>query len=313
TGVEIDCMTDTELRERVKDVSIFARILPEQKLRIVNAFKANGEVVAMTGDGVNDAPALKSSNIGIAMGGRGTDVARETADLVLLDDDFSSIVDAVRLGRRIFDNLRKAMAYILSIHVPIAGMSLVPVLFKGLPVILWPAHIVFLELIIDPTCSIVFEAEQEEMDIMDRPPRPVNEPLFDINYIIISIFQGLGILVAIGLVYWAALYLDKDVGVVRALAFATLIMADIGLTLTNRSWKRTIPETLKTWNSTLSIVICGIVIFLGLILYVPFLRETFHFGILHLDDLAFCFTAAFISILWFEICKLFFRNKSCFT
>ena len=157
--------------QRVRTATIFARTMPEQKLRIVNALKANGEVVAMTGDGVNDAPSLKAAHIGIAMGGRGTDVAREAASLILLDDDFTSIVTAIRLGRRIYDNLRKAMGYILAVHVPIAGLALIPLLF-GLPLVFWPVHIAFLEMVIDPVCSIVFEAEGEETDMMRRPPRP---------------------------------------------------------------------------------------------------------------------------------------------
>ena len=148
----------TSWRRRVRDVTVFARIMPEQKLRIVNALKANGEIVAMTGDGVNDAPSLKSAHIGIAMGGRGTDVAREASSIVLLDDDFGSIVKAVRLGRRIYDNLRKAMAFIFAVHVPIAGLALLP-LSSGLPIILSPIHIAFLEMVIDPVCTLVFEAE----------------------------------------------------------------------------------------------------------------------------------------------------------
>jgi Ca2+-transporting ATPase len=174
TGPELDRLSDAELGHRIKRINIFARVVPEQKLRIVNALKANGEVVAMTGDGVNDAPALKSAHIGIAMGERGTDVAREAADLVLLDDDFSSIVAAVRLGRRMASNLHKTMAYTLAVHVPIAGLSLLPVL-AGWPLILTPVHIVFLELIINPTCSIVFEAEHEET--LRVPPRPPGAPL----------------------------------------------------------------------------------------------------------------------------------------
>src|SRR5512139_2526573 len=170
TGSELDGLSDEALRERVKHVNIFARVVPEQKLRLVEALKANGEIVAMTGDGVNDAPALKSAHIGIAMGGRGTDVARESAAMVLLDDDFSTIVQAVRQGRRILDNLKKAFAYIFSVHVPIAGMSLLPILFKW-PLVLLPVHVVFLELIIDPSCSVVFEAEPEERGVMNRPPR----------------------------------------------------------------------------------------------------------------------------------------------
>jgi Ca2+-transporting ATPase len=190
TGPELNDMDDAELRRRIGSVNVFARVMPEQKLRLVQALKANGEVVAMTGDGVNDAPALKSAHIGIAMGGRGTDVARESASLVLLDDDFSSIVQAIKLGRRIFDNIQKAIAYIFAIHVPIAGMSLLPVLFQW-PLVLLPVHILFLELIIDPACSTIFEAEKPEPDLMRRRPRDQREPLFSRRSIGFSVMQGL--------------------------------------------------------------------------------------------------------------------------
>ncbi len=309
TGKDLDRLSDEELQQRIKDVCIFARVIPEQKLRIVNAFKANGEIVAMTGDGVNDAPALKSSHIGIAMGKRGTDVARESSALVLLDDDFSSIVAAIRLGRRIFNNLRKAMSYILSIHIPIAGMSLIPVLFGKLPIVFYPIHVVLLELIIDPTCSVVFEAEVEEKDIMHRPPRAVDEPLFSFNNLLISILQGVSVLAIITAVYGVAIWIGKNEGEVRALTFTTLIIANLGLILTNRSWTRTIPETLKTKNSALLGVVSGVIIFMGLALYVPFIRNIFHFSILHANDFFICLVTGVVSIIWFEIFKVYARKR----
>ena len=175
TGGELEALSDAELAGRVQTATVFARIMPEQKLRIVNAFKTNGDIVAMTGDGVNDAPSLKAAHIGIAMGGRGTDVAREASSIVLLDDDFGSIVTAIRLGRRIYDNLRKAMGFIFAVHVPIAGLALLPLLV-GLPILFGPMHIAFLEMVIDPVCSLVFEAETEEDDVMRRPSRAPNAP-----------------------------------------------------------------------------------------------------------------------------------------
>ncbi|MGA2959652.1 MAG: cation-translocating P-type ATPase [Thermodesulfobacteriota bacterium] len=303
TGPELEQMDDAELQQRIRSVNIFARVMPEQKLRIVNALKANGEIVAMTGDGVNDAPALKSAHIGIAMGERGTDVAREAAALVLLDDDFSSIVQAVKLGRRIFDNLQKAMAYILAIHVPIAGMSLLPVLLKW-PLVLFPVHIVFLELIIDPACSIVFEAEPEEKDIMNRPPRNPKRPLFNKRMLALSLLQGLSVLGILVVVFYIALYRGRGAMEARTLTFTTLIVANLGLILTNRSWSRTILATFRSPNAALGWIIGGAVTFLGLVLYLPFLRNLFHFNTLHPDDLLLCLFAGLFSILWFEGLKV---------
>lgn len=312
TGSELNSLSDKELKERVKDINIFSRVVPEQKLRIVNAFKANGEIVAMTGDGVNDAPALKSANIGIAMGGHGTDVARESAGLVLTDDDFSSIVAAVKMGRRIFDNLQKAMTYILSVHIPIAGMSILPIFWPKLPLIFWPVHIVFLELIIDPACSVVFEAEDAEKNIMERSPRKLTEPMFGFKRISVSVMQGLGALAIVAAVYFIGIFLKKSIEEVRALTFSTLVFSNLCLILTNRSWTRTIIETLRIKNSALLAVLCGAIGFLLLTLCVPFLQNLFRFAPLHLIDLAICLSAALISIVWFEIFKfilVYRRNK----
>jgi Ca2+-transporting ATPase len=301
-------MSDDELREHIMTANVFARVIPEQKLRLVNAFKANGEIVAMTGDGVNDAPALKSANIGIAMGGRGTDVAREAGDLVLLDDDFSSIVKAIRLGRRIFDNLRKAMAYILAIHVPIAGLSLIPVLFKW-PLLLYPVHVVFLELIIDPACSIAFEAEPEESDVMLRPPRDRKEPLFSRRTVALSLLQGVIVLAVTLAVYKLSLVLGRGDIEARTLTFTTLVIANLGLILTNRNWSSTILGSFRARNIALRWIVLSAVVFLGLVIYVPWLRDLFHFEMLHLVDVLICIGAGVVSVLWFEGVKYFSRKK----
>jgi Ca2+-transporting ATPase len=283
-------------------------VVPEQKLRLVNALKANGEIVSMPGDGVNDAPALKAADIGIAMGSRGTDVAREAGALVLLDDDFSSIVKAVRMGRRIFDNLRKAMAYILAVHVPIAGLSLIPVLF-GWPLVLMPVHVVFLELIIDPACSIVFEAEPEEPDIMTRPPRSRKEPLFSRRTVILSLLQGVAVLAVTLFIYSFALTLGESDLEARSLTFITLVFANLGLILSNRFWSRNIISSLRYRNTALYIIVIGALLLLNLVIFVPALRDLFDFGTMSAADLFICFAAGVVCILWFELVKLLGRPK----
>jgi P-type Ca2+ transporter type 2C len=303
TGPELDSMTDRALQERLKTVNIFSRVVPEQKLRLVNALKENGEIVSMTGDGVNDAPALKSAHIGIAMGGRGTDVARESSALVLLDDDFSSIVQAVKMGRRIFDNIKKAIAYIFAIHVPIAGLSLIPVIFNW-PLILMPVHVVFLELIIDPACSVVYEAENAEADLMNRPPRDAKESIFDRKTLAMSLLQGTSVLIIVLAVFGITLFRGQGELEARALTFTTLIVANLGLILTNRSWTRTIFGSMRSPNPAVWWVSGGAVLFLGIVLYVPFFRDLFRLAKLHPLDLVICLSAGMLSIIWFEGLKL---------
>ena len=304
SGDELDAMSDSDLSVRVRDVNIFARVVPEQKLSLIRALKANGEVVAMTGDGVNDAPALKASDIGVAMGARGTDVAREAAGLVLLDDDFSSIVGAIRMGRRIFDNLRKAMAYIFAIHVPIAGLSLIPVAANW-PLILLPIHIVFMELVIDPACSIVFEAEPGEANVMRRPPRDPKESVFDRKTLGTSILQGLSVLVVSMGAFMVARYLGLGSLESRTMAFTTLTVANIALILTNVSWSRSIIATLRSPNEAMWFVVGAAFVFLGLAIYLPVLSQLFRFHSLGALEVAVSILAGLSSVLWFEAVKAY--------
>lgn len=308
TGPELASMDQTELAEKIKTTNIFARVVPEQKLAIVNALKLNGEVVAMTGDGVNDAPALKSAHIGIAMGERGTDVARESAAIVLLNDDFFSIVAAVRLGRRIFDNLKKAIGYIFSVHMPIAGLALFPILF-GLPLVLLPAHIAFLELIIDPACSTVFEAEPEEKNIMSRPPRALQERMFGRKSLALSLLQGTSMLAGVIVVFLYALYMGKGEVEARTLTFATLVISNLTLIVANLSWSQSIIKTLYSENKALRYVLVGALLGLLLVLYVPALRSLFRFSLLHGDDLLIVFIVGTLSIVWLRLLKSRIRDN----
>jgi len=308
TGDEIEHLDDSELARSARTVGIFARIMPEQKLRIVQALKADGEIVAMTGDGVNDAPSLKAAHIGVAMGGRGTDVAREASSIVLLDDDFGSIVTAIRLGRRIYDNVRKAMGFIFAVHVPIAGLALLPLLF-GLPIIFGPIHIAFLEMVIDPVCSLVFEAETDEEDVMRRKPRIPDAPLFSWPLIGWSVFQGGLTFGLVGAIFLIALYRGMPEDEARALTFFSLVLSIVSLILVNRSYSTSLVAAFRRPNPALAWILLTVTVILGLSLLWPTASALFRFGPLHADDLAVTIAAGIVVLIVLETLKHLWRMR----
>jgi Ca2+-transporting ATPase len=307
-GAALDALDDAALAEAAAATQVFARVRPEQKLRLVRALQARGEIVGMTGDGVNDAPALKAADIGIAMGRRGTDVAREAAALVLLEDDFTSIVGTVRLGRRIYENIRNAMRYLLAVHVPLAGMSLVPLAF-GWPLFVYPVHVVFLEFVIDPACSIVFEAERSDRHVMDRPPRPRGERLFTRASVALGILLGLGVFAATALVFGMLLAGGAAEGEARAASFATLVLGNVALILANRSPHATMAETLARGNRALWIVVAVALAALVGTIYLPPAAAVFRFAPPDAATLTAACAAGFASVLWYDAWKLLHRRK----
>lgn len=309
TGEDISAMDAMALAQAVRRIHVFARIRPEQKLRLVSAYQADGEIVAMTGDGVNDAPALKAAHIGVAMGKRGTDVAREASSLVLLEDDFGSIVLAVRLGRRIYENIRNAMRYVLAVHVPIAGMSFLPLAY-GWPVFLFPVHIVFLEFVIDPACTIVFEAEESDEGIMQRPPRNRREPLFNGQMLGVSLLLGASLLVTVCLASWWAIGNGFHHDEVRSLGFAAIVLGNLAMIHATRSRDRTLLEALRRANPALWWITAGTLAALALTIYVRPVADIFRFAPLPAGHLAVAAVAGIAGVLWYECYKVL-RPRAC--
>ncbi|GGI26466.1 ATPase [Pedobacter mendelii] len=309
-GDELMKLSDSELQNQVKETQIFTRMFPEAKLRIINALKANGEVVAMTGDGVNDGPALKAANIGIAMGKKGTEIAKQAASLILPEDDLSKMIEAVAMGRKIYANLKKAIQYIISIHIPIILCVFIPLAFGWrYPNLFSPIHIIFLELIMGPTCSIIYENEPMEKNAMSRKPRLPADTFFNINELSLSIMQGICIALAALLIYRYAIACSFNESVVRTMTFTVLVVSNIFLTLVNRSFFYSILETIKYKNNLVPIII-AITIFLTLaMIYITPLSLFFGFFHLNSVQLLLCFMAGFISVIWLEGLKFFIRSK----
>lgn len=302
TGADIADLTDAELAVAARSVSVFARMVPECKLSLVRALQVDGEVVGMTGDGVNDAPALRASDIGIAMGARGTDVAREAADLVIVDDDFTSIVQGIRQGRGIFANLRKALTYIISVHVPIYGIALIPVFVADWPLVLLPIEVVLLELIIDPACTIVFEGEPVSDSVMEERPRPVNAPMFGWQEFVVALSQGLVLFAMVLAVYLGSMAAGMSDPSVRSMTFVTLVVGNIALILVNRSRHVSALRALLTRRNPALLAIMALAAgLLILLIGVPPVRDALDLGALTVLQWALAIGAGVASIAWFEI------------
>jgi len=309
-GEALNDLSDKELGKAVKEVNIFTRMFPEAKLRVIEALKANGEVVAMTGDGVNDGPALKSAHIGIAMGKKGTEIAKEASSIIITDDDLAKMVDAVAMGRRIYSNLKKAIQYIISIHIPIILTVFIPLALGWLyPNIFTPVHVIFLELIMGPTCSIIYENEPIEKNSMLQKPRPFSSTFFNMRELATSIIQGLAITIGTLAVYQYAVQQGSSENITRTMVFLTLVAANVFLTLVNRSFFYSVITTSGYKNNLVSIIILVTIGLMALLLFVTPLSNLFKFERLGVVELLISIATGFVSVIWFEAVKFFKRKR----
>lgn len=305
TGEDLMKLSDEELKAKVMQTNIFTRMFPDAKLRIINALKANNHVVAMIGDGVNDGPALKAAHIGVAMGKKGTEIAKQAASLILLEDDLSKMVDAVAMGRRIYTNLKKAIQYIISIHIPIILTVFIPLVLGWIyPNILSPVHVIFLELIMGPTCSIIFENEPMEKNTMVQKPRPFVTSFFSWKELTTSIIQGLAITIGVLVVYQYSVSQGFNEAHTRAMVFTVLIVANIFLTLVNRSFYYSIFTTMRYKNNLVLLIIAITLTITAFLLYFPPLANFFEFDILSLPQLSIGVGIGFVSVIWYEFVKI---------
>lgn len=310
TGKEVLALSASELQQKVKDVNMYARMFPEAKLKVITALKEIGEVVAMTGDGVNDGPALKAAHIGIAMGKRGSEVAKSAASLILTDDDLSHMTEAVAIGRKIYDNLQKAIRYIVSIHIPIILIVTLPlVLMWKFNAIFSPVHVIFLELIMGPTCSIIYENEPMEPNTMQRPPRPLTQTFLSGRQLLLSIIQGLVITGAcLGIGYYYMQHQQSE-DFVRTSIFITLLFCNIFLTLVNRSFYYSVLASMKHKNYLVPAIIAVILLLIVLLLYVPAIQSLFATTTIPLSVVAMLFALSFVSTMWLEVWKMWKRKS----